>query len=1109
MLYAKVVRTSPLLAILTGLVSVASSQVFTTIDVPGASSTTASGINNSGQIVVNAPNGYLDSGGTFSPIYVSGSTYTYAYGISAGGQIVGAYRGVPGTSQYGFLDSSGVFTNLGFPCCGVDDLSAQGISSNGLYIVGWYITGPSSGPNPYHAFIYSSGGFDGFNAPPCNGVSDRTNALGVNDSGQVVGFCYNGSYVGFLFSGGVYSSILFPGASGTVPVGINNNGAITGYYSNASGTHGFLYSAGNYTSIDVPGATQTMAAGINDNGEIVGSYTDASGNTHGFMYGGITGYVNLRWVVMGVTYAPPGKSANTFVQYVNSNSVGTTQSASSSFTSTTTNSVSVTHNTGIPAVTSGQITDTNSMTSTQMSKTSSTVTTSFQVQQGEKTFGTGDYFNPVNHDYDTIWIWLNPVAIFTVYKSGAVVWNGYGFDMGDQPEMDIVGIQLGYLNGDFGPMPPPFQTAVGRAWAAGQIFATGQGPALTQAELTQIASFDPFSASTYGPQFIGPDPPSPETADHRFTLSSCSSSASFSYNQAAPSGSAAVYTCALTYATSSTLAQELTTTYSQTFSVDKSTSTNFLQILQTAIEVYGAAAAVDTGRLLGGGGSSSSSSATLTWTTDFQQSITTGSTSTASLSVQGPPCGNTNPGVGPCVPVYDSANNQPTQFDVYQDNLYGTFVFAPVHFYPSGIGGTPLTVASLSPNSAPANGPAFSMTVSGAGFLSGSTVQWNGVALSTTYVSSSQLTASVPASLIALTGSASITVLNPGDITSNSLPFLISTTKLTILTASPLPAGSVGVSYSEALTATGGVTPYKGWAVTSGSVPPGISLSQGVLAGTGLLSGTPTSAGTFTFALQVTDSSNAIATATFTLTVATPTTVPLSGIVNAASYVGGKVAPGEIITIFGSFPGPAALLSLQLDSRGYVATNLGGMEVLFDGVQAPMIYAMAGQASCIVPYEVSGRSSTTVQLSYPGQLSNSVTVPVAAVAPGVFTMNSSGSGPGAIINQNGTVNSAANPAAPGSTVMVYATGEGPTNPPGIDGKPDAAPLPQPVTQPVTATVGGTAATVTYAGGVSGLVAGVLQVNVQIPQGIPSGSAVPIALSIGGTTTQSNVTVAIH
>jgi uncharacterized protein (TIGR03437 family) len=422
------------------------------------------------------------------------------------------------------------------------------------------------------------------------------------------------------------------------------------------------------------------------------------------------------------------------------------------------------------------------------------------------------------------------------------------------------------------------------------------------------------------------------------------------------------------------------------------------------------------------------------------------------------------------------------------------------------------SLSSLSPNSATTGGPAFTLTANGSGFLPSSTVLWNGSALSTSYVSGNQLSAAVPANLIAAQGSASVTVQNPGGLASSALTFTVNAPgSLTIFTPSPLPNGAVGVAYSQGLTATGGVTPYKGWAVAAGSLlPPGVSLTQGVLPGTGLLSGTPTSGGAFTFTLQVTDNTNAIATKQFSLTISgEAVTLSTSGIVNAASYAGGRISPGEIVTIFGFFPGPATLVTLQLDSRGYVSTNLGGEQVLFDGVPAPMIYAVAGQVSAVVPYEVSGESSTQVQVSYQMQVSNPVTMTVAGVVPGVFTIDGSGHGQGAIVNQDGTVNSKSNPAAVGSTVFVYATGEGQTNPAGVDGKPDAAPLPQPITQPVTATVGGVAANVAYAGGVSGLVAGVLQVNVQIPQGVSSGDAVSIVLNVGGTTSQANVTLAIR
>ena len=78
---------------------------------------------------------------------------------------------------------------------------------------------------------------------------------------------------------------------------------------------------------------------------------------------------------------------------------------------------------------------------------------------------------------------------------------------------------------------------------------------------------------------------------------------------------------------------------------------------------------------------------------------------------------------------------------------------------------------------------------------------------------------------------------------------------------------------------------------------------------------------------------------------ATPPLLAASSIVNAASYKGGAVAPGELITIFGVNYGPATLVGAQLDTKGLVSTNLSGTQVFFDGVPAPFIYALAGQVS--------------------------------------------------------------------------------------------------------------------------------------------------------------------
>ncbi len=376
--------------------------------------------------------------------------------------------------------------------------------------------------------------------------------------------------------------------------------------------------------------------------------------------GAVLGYINPKFIVVGVTYAPPGPSTNTFVSYTNSTTIGTTNSLSESFMTGDTYSTSLSFGFNIPLVGSGQVTNQYATAANETNNSTSTVTMTFQTSQTEKLFGTVNYFAPVNNDYDTIWVWLNPAILLTV-SSNSVTWNGYGADETDQPGMDIVGIQLGYLNGDFaGGMPADIQSRINRSWAANQIWPQGQGPALTSTDLAQIATTDPFSVSTYGPNVLGFNLPNPETSDHRFTMSACTNQASFNYLQAAPSQTPAIYSCTLTYTNNSTQAQGITRTYMQTFSLDSSFKGSgfFSQF-----------------------GLDSKSSTTLTWTTGEQSSISSGTSSTASFSVQGPPCGNQVQGQGPCIPVYDSSGNQPTSFYVYEDNMFGTFMFAPNGYY--------------------------------------------------------------------------------------------------------------------------------------------------------------------------------------------------------------------------------------------------------------------------------------------------------------------------------------------------------------------------------------------------------------------------------------------
>ncbi len=234
-----------------------------------------------------------------------------------------------------------------------------------------------------------------------------------------------------------------------------------------------------------------------------------------------------------------------------------------------------------------------------------------------------------------------------------------------------------------------------------------------------------------------------------------------------------------------------------------------------------------------------------------------------------------------------------------------------------------------------------------------------------------------------------------------------------------------------------------------------------------------------------------------------------AGVVNAASFLSGPVAPGEIVSLFGSALGPAAPVPGTLTNPKLVADSLAGVRVTFDGVPAPLLYVSSRQVNAVVPYSVAGQAMTQLQVEYLGALSTPLTLPVAATAPGIFSLAASGTGPGAILNaRDESVNSPSNPAAPGDWVSIYATGGGVTNPAGVDGLLASAPLAQPIAN-VSVRIGGVPCQLNYAGAAPGFVSGSLQINAQVPLEVIPGPSVPVEVIIGNASSQSTVTLAVQ
>jgi hypothetical protein len=292
---------------------------------------------------------------------------------------------------------------------------------------------------------------------------------------------------------------------------------------------------------------------------------------------------------------------------------------------------------------------------------SNAVTLTKQATLSQITPGVPDSLNPVNHDYDIIWLWLNPLALFTVdpTQPNSLVWNGYGFDPSWGPGQNIYPVLAGVLNGDL-PMDSSTATVLSRSWVTNQIWPAGEGPALTQQDYLNIVQADPFVncsfnnatesyTSCYFPENntagnnFGPPPPA-NSADGRFT---------FVVTQDIPyvvGGPTVQYSQSTTNTTQNT--QQTSHSTKQAWGLDVGFTLNTPSFL-----FFEASLATDT-----------KYSQSLTWTHSYQQALVNTTSNTSTLTIKPPACTSS-------CPQYTG----PGEFLIYQDNLYGTFMLYPVH----------------------------------------------------------------------------------------------------------------------------------------------------------------------------------------------------------------------------------------------------------------------------------------------------------------------------------------------------------------------------------------------------------------------------------------------
>jgi hypothetical protein len=460
--------------------------------------------------------------------------------------------------------------------------------------------------------------------------------------------------------------------------GVSGNGGTTDVACYANGSQIF-YKA---TTVSLTPATFTWKPAS------AGSYTvycsaDYSGNyANGTVYTGditvpvnaapvgVRGLVYPKFLVVGVTYAPPGASSD--VQYTNTTSVGTTTTYSSSFSNDVGFSIKTTQNIGIPAgktLASGGITltytESTDYTQTQNSSTSVTINKSTSIADTTNGFPTTNSPNgpvepAVPHDYDVILVWMNPELVFTSYyypsaptTPVSIQWNGYAYDPNDLAGPDVYPIQVGCLNGHFTTAFCSTQQGVlNRAWVTGEkapqtgaaVTAAGCSPQTSNSpsicpntqDAYNILAADPLAYNPGGKTYtlLNSSPLPTTTSDGRFTQ--------YPYPPNPvdyEAGQTEQYTA--TQMDTQTQSSGGSTQLKEAISVSEEVQTGFLNLFNSSTTY--------------------TESETITQTNTWLNSLTTTTTITDAFKISG-----SNP-----------PNYVPGEFIVYQDNQMGTFMFYP------------------------------------------------------------------------------------------------------------------------------------------------------------------------------------------------------------------------------------------------------------------------------------------------------------------------------------------------------------------------------------------------------------------------------------------------
>ncbi|HWF02314.1 MAG TPA: hypothetical protein VHA06_01430, partial [Candidatus Angelobacter sp.] len=353
----------------------------------------------------------------------------------------------------------------------------------------------------------------------------------------------------------------------------------------------------------------------------------------------VDGVIGPKFIILTVTYAPPGSASS--VTYSNSSMLGTSTSVSNSFTNDVNVNASI--SSGFSIFGFGvNFTATASTDLSQETDSSSSIAVNETTNSSTQVRGPSNSALGVDHDEDIVWVWLNPVIHLVANSDTSFTWTGYGFDLNDPTgNTDILGIPAKYLNGHAA-MPANIADVLARRWAP-PIACTSadpncgtngtEAPGLTAADLAAILAADPFSNPSY---VVNVPNGASCTVDGRFCRTT---NQNLQYSPPPPGGQPTTQAFSMVHQTTATQGQGASSTYKVGFSSQFTAKAGFIAKIMAKL----------------------TTADTLSWMSKWSSLNTQQVGQTAALSVTGPTVADNYTG--------------PVEFEVFQDNIYGTFMF--------------------------------------------------------------------------------------------------------------------------------------------------------------------------------------------------------------------------------------------------------------------------------------------------------------------------------------------------------------------------------------------------------------------------------------------------